>query len=539
MYHRLAPFLVAGILFPLTSTAQFFLNGNAQQLNDTCYQLTEAVNFQVGSIWNPNKIDLSNSFDVVLEVFLGCQDANGADGIVFGFQPVSTSIGMAGGGIGFVGVSPSIGIELDTWQNTDNNDPTFDHIAIIKNGDLRHQSANNLAGPVQASLVNLNVEDCDYHDLRVSWDANLHKLVVYFDCQPRLTYTGDIVQNIFNGDPHVYWGFTAATGGANNVHQVCFSYTTFLDQIEDVVMCPGGQVQLQARGGIRYEWYPPDGLSAADIPNPIASPDESTTYHINIYDACNQPFYDEVTVTVAGDSVFFDLGPDTLMCTGQTLLLDATTPHATYQWLDGATGPTYNVFSPGYYGVTVSRTDTFCIASDWVDVRYRPLLDVDLGPDTTLCLGQTLLLNAAFPDASYIWQDGATDSTYTIRSTGLYQVTLDHPCGKVADQVRVEVEDCRNVYFPNAFSPNDDGINDDFRCFQDGDVTLIQSFRIFDRWGGLVFQASDVQPDDIAARWNGEWHGKPALEGIYTYFATILFRDGTSSVFKGDIQLLR
>ena len=285
--------------------AQFILNGNAIQTDNSCYRLTEPVNWSSGSIWSPQKINLNESFEVVMDIFLGCKDVDGADGIVFGFQPVSTSIGSAGGGIGFQGIVPSLGIEFDTWQNTNISDPAFDHIALIANGNLDHASASTLAGPTPASPDSPNIEDCNFHSLRVSWNAGLNLLSIYFDCSLRLMYQGDIVANIFGGDPEVFWGFTSATGGANNLHQVCFNYTSFLDQIPDVAMCPGGQVQLRATGGRSYTWTPAEGLSNPGIANPIASPTATTTYTVEVRDVCGIPFYDEVVVEVVGDFCFF------------------------------------------------------------------------------------------------------------------------------------------------------------------------------------------------------------------------------------------
>ena len=308
---------------------QFILNGEAVQTDNSCYRLTRPVNGAAGSIWNPDKIDLNKSFEVVMDIYLGCKDEDGADGIVFGLQPVTTSIGTAGGGIGFQGITPSLGIEFDTWQNFSLSDPEYDHIAVIRQGDLNHSTANNLAGPVQASATNTNIEDCNFHSLRVSWDAGAKKLTIYFDCEPRLVADIDMVNEIFGGDPEVFWGFTSATGAANNLHQVCFNYTTFLDQIPDVVMCPGGQVQLRATGGRSYSWSPAEGLSNPNIANPIASPARTTTYTVEARDACGIPFYDEVRVEVAGDPVFFDLGPDTAICEGQMLLLDAFSTNST------------------------------------------------------------------------------------------------------------------------------------------------------------------------------------------------------------------
>ncbi len=537
-YHLLPVMMLVFFITPKAS-AQFFLNGDAMQLNDTCYQLTPAMNSKVGSIWNPDKINLNESFDVVAKLMLGCNNADGADGIVFGFQPLSTSIGGNGGGIGFSNVAPALGIEIDTWQNTSAGDPTYDHIAIEKNGSVNHNSQNLLAGPIQASAVNPNIEDCQFHDLRVSWDAVGQQLDVYFDCTLRLSYEGDLVNDIFAGDPLVYWGFTSATGGANNVHQVCLNYTSFLDEQEDIVMCPGGQAQLHARGGVSYHWTPEEGIDDPFSPDPIVAPAQTTLYELEVLDACGFPFYDDILVEVAGDSVFFDLGPDTTICKETPLLLDVTTPTAIYEWTTGATTPTLLINDQGTFGVTVTRTDTFCTSVDFIDIEQLQLPVIDLGPDTTLCLKETITLHAGYPDSEIHWQDGSSLDSLFIRDTGTYSVTVANYCGTVNDRIQIAFEDCENIYIPNAFSPNDDGINDVFRPFHEGDITKIQAMRIFDRWGGLLYEAYDFLPETYTKAWNGKVGNTPLNPGAYLYVLEVDFRNGSQKTFSGIVNLLR
>ena len=136
----------------LLMAQEYTVNGNATRDNCHCYTLTPNQLTQSGSVWNNIKIDLSQSFDFVFDINLGCSDA-GADGIAFVLQPISTSVGSTGGGLGFEGVTPSVGITIDTYQNTDasSNDPTYDHIAIQLNGNINHLNAStNIAGPVTA-----------------------------------------------------------------------------------------------------------------------------------------------------------------------------------------------------------------------------------------------------------------------------------------------------------------------------------------------------------------------------------------------------
>lgn len=196
--------------------AQYTQNGSAASTNCHCYVLTTNTLNTSGSVWNNNKIDLRKSFDFQFNVSLGCNDANGADGIVFALQPISTSVGSTGGGMGFQGITPSIGVTLDTWQNIPNNDPVYDHIDFQFNGNLTH-----IGVPPPISATSDNVEDCNWHTLRITWDAITKIYTAFFDGQQRITITNDLINTTFKGDPMVFWGFTGSTGGASNLQQFC------------------------------------------------------------------------------------------------------------------------------------------------------------------------------------------------------------------------------------------------------------------------------------------------------------------------------
>jgi gliding motility-associated-like protein len=209
------------ILFSIPTVAQYQINGNSSALGGNCFQITPNTGGQVGSIWNTSLIDLNNSFDFSFYVNLGC-DTAGADGICFGLQALSTSVGVPGAGMGLGTVSPSLGVYIDTYQNSlPDFDPWYDHISINSNGDVNHSTANNLAGPVPASATQFNVEDCINHTLRIAWNAGATNMQVWFDGVLRLNYTGNIVTSIFGGNPNVYWGFTGGTGLYFNSQSFC------------------------------------------------------------------------------------------------------------------------------------------------------------------------------------------------------------------------------------------------------------------------------------------------------------------------------
>lgn len=542
------PRLYIIFLFLLLSSplsAQYFLNRSAVQTNDSCFQLTSEKEFDVGSIWFPEKVDLRNNFDLIMDMFFGCQDFNGADGIVFGLQPVSASVGQAGEGLGIGGVQPSLGVEFDTYQNENRSDPTFDHVAIMANGNVTHQGPNNLAGPVQADLRNPNIETCRFLPLRVTWDAPSTTLKVYFNCELRLEYTGDIVNDIFGGDPFVFYGFAAATGGLFNRQEVCFRFNSFLKQLEDVTMCPGGQVLLDVAGGASYEWTPGEGLDDPTAPSVIASPDTTTVYSVKIFDDCGIPLVDTVRITVEGDSAFVNLGPDTTICPQSFLTFDVTTPTAIYEWATpGLSGPVVSVGDVGTYEVTVTRQDIICEASDRITIEHVPIPTLELGSDTALCQGEALLLTAdvSTGDPTFLERSFGEplvfDSLYITRP-GRYTAFLETVCGTLFDRIDVDFENCRKIYLPTAFSPNGDGINDSWFPHDDGDVEVIHRLTIFSRWGEQLYESFDLEPNRADLGWDGALNGKPMPPGVYVWAIDATYRDGVRGTMEGSLQLVR
>ncbi len=231
------------IFFCVNAFPQYILNGNATKINCNCYQLTDSIDWQSGSVWNNPKISLDSSFDFHFNVFLGCRDDDGADGIVFILQTVNSSVGQNASGLGFLGVSPSVGISLDTWQNTDYNDPAYDHISIQLNGHIQHDG-HDLAGPIPASASSNNIEDCNWHTFRITWDAATETIAAYFDGVFRLQAKYDLVGKVFNNNPKVYWGFSGSTGGEYNVQKFCTSLNSNFITSPDTATCIGNTLQF-------------------------------------------------------------------------------------------------------------------------------------------------------------------------------------------------------------------------------------------------------------------------------------------------------
>jgi len=322
------------LLGHLLCYTQFQINGNASQVDCKCYQLTPNLAGQVGSVWNIYQIDLNQPFDFSFDVFLGCNNSSiwtGADGIVFGLQPISTNIGTAGGAMGMGGISPSLGVFIDTYQNTSHNDMLNDHISINSNGDIDHSTANNLSGPFDLG----EIEDCAYHTLRVVWDPATTAYLIFFDGNLVLTYIGDIINNVFGGNSIVYWGFTGSTGQAFNEQRFCIDVPDIMIDVSNMSIVDehcnqsdGSITGISYTGGLNpisfgwnstvssstdttnlvagtYQLTITDGIGCVDSAGPytinnIPSPIIDTTSIILIDESCDQADGSISGITISG-----------------------------------------------------------------------------------------------------------------------------------------------------------------------------------------------------------------------------------------------
>lgn len=432
---------LGSVFISFSAFGQFTLNGNAVSTGNDCYRLTTSQPTLAGSVWYNTLIDLNQSFTSYFTVNLGNRDGNGADGMAFVLQNQNTSIGSVGGGLGYQGINPSFAIEFDTYQNA--SDPFFDHVAIQRNGDLNHNGPNNLAGPVQAIPSSTNIEDGNPHTLKIDWNINTLTLEVYLDCSLRLSYTGDIVQQIFQGNSLVFWGFTAATGALFNNHSFCVDYISFDQQLNDTTLCLGDSVSLMAKQGLVYAWSPAAGLSDPSIQNPVATPTSTTTYTSTVTDICGQIITDQVTITIVPPASV-SLPDDTTVCQGTPVPVFPTATNATdFLWNTGDITPTLTANQPGLYYVDVWNAVCPQPARDSMEIFWSAPLQVNLPADDTLCVGDSMVLVGITPGASgYQWSTGDSTPAITIGAPGPYTLTVSSQyCPPVADQFVLHTQD--------------------------------------------------------------------------------------------------
>lgn len=301
-------------------------------------------------------------------------------------------------------------------------------------------------------------------------------------------------------------------------------------------VCEGTLLRLSGPAAIDYEWTGPDGFTSNQdslLFNPV-SVNQQGTYKLTLITSGGCTSEAEKTALVQGNDLTVSIHQDSEFCQGTSVTLNAANINAVYQWNSGEQSPSISVDTAGFYKVVVSKGA--CVRSDSVTLReiLRPV--VNLGNDTTICIGEPDTLNATFPDAgNYMWQDGSTDSVYQVSQSGTYSVVVSNQCGTAIGMIHVNMVECADhLIFPTAFSPNGDGMNDIFRPKVLLRVTRYQ-LRIFDRWGRQIFQS-----DNPTTGWDGTYKGYPQPIGGYVWSVNyIRERDNKLIIQSGPILLIR
>ena len=246
-----------------------------------------------------------------------------------------------------------------------------------------------------------------------------------------------------------------------------------------------------------------------------------------------------------------EIFPDSVLefCPETPLLLEAPDDGSTFQWSTGETGSAIYVETPGTYWV--EATGICGVYRDTVRVQERSEpLTLDLGPDRTVLLGESLTLSAASngEGLQYRWESTppgllSCTSCPNPRLEPLDSVRIrlritDALGCSAEDELLVRVEPKRQVFAPNVFSPDGDGINDAF-FLQGLPGTRVLQLRVFDRWGGLLFEGSGAV-NDPAFGWKGRAkNGREAPVGVYLWWAEVEFADGARKTLTGDVLLIR
>lgn len=334
---------------------------------------------------------------------------------------------------------------------------------------------------------------------------------------------------------------------------------------DDRQACPGELITLNlgpVLPGAEYTWtaVPPDAMLVFDDEVPVVSPTRTTTYSVTAtLDHCVITRSVEVIAYRATLSVT----PDTIICAESMVVLTAvgSDPTGRFAWDTGETGPSISKFPTGDTDFVVAYTfgDT-CTLRDTVRVTVVPTFDLSIVslPDTNaIDLGASVQLFAVvsptqnLSNFNWVWQETTVDTRTlpfgtefiqivpatndTTGATVRYTLTATAPngCIQIAEKTFRVVFPL--VRFPNAFTPDGDGNNDQFRMIVLEGLASVERMEIYNRWGGLVFSSSDPN-----AAWDGTSGGAPVPSDVYVY--RVVWRRGDGAlmpVAKGDVTVLR
>ena len=193
-----------------------------------------------------------------------------------------------------------------------------------------------------------------------------------------------------------------------------------------------------------------------------------------------------------------------------------------------------------------------CTEEQSVSILAPAQINIDLPASIVVELGDsTVQLNPVITPSgnyTYLWTPADFLSSDTIRNPYVfpansldYNLTIINEFGCTASEsIFVELDANRNVYIPNIFSPNGDGYNDKFEIFTCTGVKQISSVRLFDRWGGILYEGNDIAPSCLGVKlWDGQKKGKTLPAGVYVYMIEVEFLDNVVLTYRGDVTILR
>ncbi len=370
--------------------------------------------------------------------------------------------------------------------------------------------------------------------------------------------TNDTVTNLL---PGIYFVTVTDANGCSAIDSANVIQSTPLSiQLStEPIKCFGdsnGSAMANLNGGrppYQFSWS--TGADSAFIHNLSAG-----LYILTVSDSDGCSIIDSVSINEPS-MLLLEVEPDTVSCAGDSdgeLLVMASGGQAGYTFsLDSGFFSMQNNFvglTPGSYNIIV-RDSNGCETQVIGQVADRPVFSIDLGEDRSLQLGDSIRIfairNNGVGDLFYTWLPA--DSTVRCPqggyncyapwlltdNAGSYQITAVDENGCVAtDRIAIFIEKERPAYVPTGFTPNDDDHNDLLLVHGRPDSRVLV-FRIYNRWGELLYQAENYDINSADIGWDGTFRGEPVDSDVYIWYVEIEFEDGFRQLFKGNTTLIR
>jgi gliding motility-associated-like protein len=349
---------------------------------------------------------------------------------------------------------------------------------------------------------------------------------------------------------------TAANGCQDSIsHDVTVHPNPLVKSIVDSSICRGKGVRLITNGALTYEWTPAQDLNCTDCASPVATPLTAATYFVKGTNSFGCPGYDTVAINVF-QPIQINVSPDAVICAKQSVNLLASGADS-YLWSPAQSLSNATVADPV---ATPSVTTTYRVVgfdahhcftdTAYVSVTVNPIPTVQLGPDLSLPTGTIYTFKPVAtkgPIVSWQWTPptdlsctDCPDPSATVKNDITYHVLVENIYGCTAtDSVHINTFcEGSQVFIPNAFTPDGDGINDILMVRAKG-ISAVRSLRIFSRWGELVFEKTNFPPNSPSYGWDGKIRGVTAPAEVYVYTAEVTCDNMQTYTYKGNISILK
>jgi gliding motility-associated-like protein len=300
-----------------------------------------------------------------------------------------------------------------------------------------------------------------------------------------------------------------------------------------------------------FQWSFGDGNSAIST-NPAHTYANVGQYDVRLiatnFVPCSDTAYTHITID--SQTVMSMTVTDSAICRGTYVTLNSTFTNLGYTGMVWNLGNgdsiknvnplVYSYLTAGNFTITATANYRRCDAASVThNISVYPTPEIDLGPDTSICLGSEPITigdyrNPAGAGTYWYWNTGSTNNAITVGEPGVYYATVTVNKCQATDSVRVT----SNCYLsvPNGFSPDGDGVNDYFnpRDLLGKGLSTFE-MTIYNRWGQVVFKTANLD----GRGWDGKYNGVQQPQGVYVYVIEASFKDGQKETHKGNVTLLR
>lgn len=262
------------------------------------------------------------------------------------------------------------------------------------------------------------------------------------------------------------------------------------------------------------------------------------------YQIATCPFEDSAYIAFARQPDIEILG-DSIICEGESIVLELRNNSGAnirnIDWSNRASTDEIEINAPGLYEVIVT-TDSSCTDAAQIQVQLLPFIPVEGQQDTLICNDSELVVDySAYEDIATIsWDDGSAESVRSFDQAGRYGFRIQNFCQDIDGIVELGIspfdKTAQPIYVPNAFTPNDDGVNDIFKAEKAAEMEIRDYLlMVFDRWGNKIFEARNFEEG-----WDGTFQGQTMDPAIFAYYLEVEYficEEPQTINISGDVSL--